>query len=324
MATITPASLASSAAQYRKDLLSMPIVSLESSLRHMTVRYGIRYSETVGEFAGNAQLGPYSASRKDSDDIEIIGRTLYTYFGSCVKEFDPNSVYSSVYGSYITRGEALKSVPITMYVLSYLMKRLGANLNKNLFSAVRSDTGTTTAALFNGFDTITASEITASKIAASAGNMYSFSDDIDSDNAVDILKAFYYQSSDELQLQETKLFVPTNVYNAYCQDYKNTTGSIVYNTDYNQAYLEGSNNLCTLVPLASKKDSPYLHLTTQGNMLVGVDQLSNSEQITVEKHAAFLLEFIATMFFGVQFESISPERLNVGVLYVAEETVSNE
>lgn len=304
MATITPEALASSAALYRKDLLSMPIIALETSLQHMTLRYGIHNS----------------ATRKVTDDFTINGRTLYAYLGSCVKEFSPNSVYSSIYGSYLTRGEALKSVPITMYVLSHLMKQLSANLNKSLFSAVRSDAGTTTATLFNGFDTITSTEITAGKIATSASNLYSFADDIDSNNAVDMLKAFFQQSSDELQLQETKLFVPLNIYNAYCEDYKNTTGSIVYNTQYNQAYLEGSNNLCTLVPLISKKDSPYLHLTTKGNMLVGVDQTSDAEQITVEKHAAFVLQFIATMFFGTQFESISPERLNVGVLY--KETVT--
>ena len=50
-------------------------------------------------------------------------------------------------------------------------------------------------------------------------------------------------------------------------------------------------------------------------MLVGVNQEGEEEDITVEKHEAFVLQYIATMFFGVQFESINPERLLVGKLY---------
>ena len=50
-------------------------------------------------------------------------------------------------------------------------------------------------------------------------------------------------------------------------------------------------------------------------MLVGVNQMGEEEQILVEKHAAFVLQFVATMFFGVQFETLSPEHMLVGKLF---------
>ena len=47
---------------------------------------------------------------------------------------------------------------------------------------------------------------------------------------------------------------------------------------------------------------------------IGLDDLL---KIIVEKHAAFVLQFIATLFFGTQYESISKERLLVGKLFSA-------
>ena len=45
-------------------------------------------------------------------------------------------------------------------------------------------------------------------------------------------------------------------------------------------------------------------------MLVGVNEANNNdaEQIKVEKYHPFKLDFIATKFFGAQFESINKER----------------
>lgn len=52
-------------------------------------------------------------------------------------------------------------------------------------------------------------------------------------------------------------------------------------------------------------------MTVKKNMLVGVNQTGEEENIEVARFKAFVLQFIATMFFGVEFESISKERLLV-------------
>lgn len=309
--------LATSAQQFRKELLLMPVIALEESTKHMNIRSGIRFRETVGELSGDIQLRPYSDSAVDSSAMTITPRVLETYFGSVVKSFNPNSVYQTIYGSNITKGEALKTTDITRQILGYLSKKIGENLNKVLWSAVRDDAGTTSADLFNGFDTITENEITAGTIAEANGNLFEFTEDITTANAVDSLKAIYEAASDELQGQATKMFLPRSIYNAYVKDYQTSVGAVPYNTEYKKTFLEGTDDLCELVPVANKKGSKFIHLTTASNMLVGVDQMSESENILVEKHEAFNLQFIATMFFGVQFESVSPERLMVAKLYEA-------
>lgn len=303
--------LATSAHLYRQELLQLPVISLEESLRHMTIRPGIRYKETVGELGGTVQLGPYSDTRTDDSDVVVNARTLETFLGSVVKNFKPNAIYQSIWGSSITKGEALKTVDAARTVLAFMAAQIGKNLNKSLFNAKRKDTGTTTADLFNGFDTICATEEAATNLSAANGNLLIGSEAITASNAIDILKTFYRSASDELRAEQTKLFIPQAVYDAYVDDYQTTVGSTPYNIDFDKTYLEGSRGRCELVPLASKADASYLQLTTQNNMLIGVDQMSDTESVEVEKHAPFVLQFVATMFFGVQFESIAKERIMV-------------
>lgn len=317
---ITPEELAKSAAKYRKELLIMPIIALQNTLKHMSLRTGVRYKETVGELSGTIEMGPYDETRVNESNAKIEGRELETFFGSVWEKFSPNSVYQSIYGDSIVSGDGLKNVPITKAVLAFLMKKVSQSLNKNIWTAVRNASGTKTEDLFNGFDTITDAEITAGKISAAKGNLFEFTESITQANAVDSLKALYRAASDELQgdgdeIMQLKMFIPKSIYNAYVDDYQTTVGAVPYNKEFKKTFLEGSDDRCELVALSNKKGSKYIHMTSKTNMLVGVDQMGDVEKITIEKHEPFRLDFVAAMFFGCQFESISPERLLVGKLF---------
>jgi hypothetical protein len=316
MVEITPEELALSAAKYRKELLMMPVIALENSLKHMSLRIAIRGKETVGELDGNIEIGPYDESRIDKNGVTIKGRSLETYFGSVIKEFSPNSVAKSIYGDAVLSGQGLTNTQITQLVLAFLAKKVSQGLNKVLWSAVRNADGDGVADLFDGFDTITAADITAGKISVAKGNLKEMTDAITVSNAVDRLKSIDEGASDELQGETRKMFLPVTIKRMYEKCYQAENGALPYNTAFKKTFLEGSDDMCELVALPNKKNSPYIHLTTKGNMLVGVDQQSDVEKITVEKHAAFVLQFIMAMFFGVQFESVSPQRLLVAKLFV--------
>jgi hypothetical protein len=311
---ITEAEPQKSAVTYRKDLLVMPVIAAEATLKHMTPRPGVAGREVLGQLSGGLEIGPYDPTRYDDDGLTIKPRTLETYLGSVIKRFDMNQLAKSIYGSLTTQGEALTSLDMARQVLSYLSMKLGENLNLHIWNAKRNDTGTKTADLFDGFDTITEKEITAGAISASEGNFIQLDEEITKDNATDILMSIYEGADDVLQGIPTKMFVPYSVFRAYNKDYMQTFSSVVYNTEFKKTYLEGSDNLCELVPLSSKKNSPYIHLTTQSNMIYGYGDGLDAEKIAIEKHQEFLLSFVATMFFGCQFETISKERLMVAKL----------
>ena len=311
---ISDAELQKSAVTYRKELLVMPVIAAEATLQHMTPRPGVAGREVLGQLSGGIELGPYDPQRYDDDGLDIKPRTLETYLGSVIKRFDLNSVAKTVYGSLTTQGEALTSLDLARQVLNYLSMQLGRNLNLHIWNAKRNDTGTKTKDLFDGFDTITQKEIAAGTIDTTEGNFMQLSQAIDESNATDILMSIYESADDILQGVPTKMFVPVSVYRAYNKDYLASFGNVVYNTQFKKTYLEGTDNLCELVPLVSKKGSPFIHLTTKSNMIYGYGDGLDREKIAIEKHHEFLLSFVATMFFGCQFEAINKERLMVAKL----------
>ena len=311
---ISDAELQKSAVTYRKDLLVMPVIAAEATLQHMTPRPGVAGREVLGQLSGGIELGPYDPQRYDDDGLDIKQRTLETYLGSVIKRFDLNSVAKTVYGSLTTQGEALTALDLARQVLNYLSMQLGRNLNLHIWNAKRNDTGTKTKDLFDGFDTITQKEIAAGTIDTTEGNFMQLSQAIDESNATDILMSIYESADDILQGVPTKMFVPVSVYRAYNKDYLASFGNVVYNTQFKKTYLEGTDNLCELVPLVSKKGSPFIHLTTKSNMIYGYGDGLDREKIAIEKHHEFLLSFVATMFFGCQFEAINKERLMVAKL----------
>lgn len=292
----------------------VPVHALAKSLQHMTLRTGVRHSEKVGELTGDIEMGPYSETRVDDKAVSISTRELKTYLGSVVKKFSPNSVAQTVYGSSITKGESLTNVEIVRLVLSYLSAKIGAGIDRHLFNAVRKADGNKTVDLFDGFDTITGQEITSGSISTDLGNLYEFSEPITKLNAVDQVVTFCRSADDFLQETEgAKLLISRDIYNAYVDDYKATTGAIVYNDKFLKTSVEGFDNV-ELVPMYQKKNAPYIQLTTKSNLLVGVDQEGDEEDIVIEKHAPFVLDFVATMFFGTQFETLDKTRLLVGKL----------
>lgn len=322
MAIISDVALNQSAQKFRKELLVMQLLGLGKTLPHVTLRTGIRYAETVGELSGDFEMQPYEGNDDQSDGdggIKITPRTLYTHLGKCVKLFDPNKLISSIYGSSITSGKGLEGIPMNKAIVALMMKKLSKSLNKALFCAKRNSAGVKTIDLFNGWDTIAAAEELAGNLSVANGNFFLFSEIINATNAVDALKAFYRSSSDELQEENSKLFLPKWLYNAYCEDYKTTTGSLAYNKEFKKTYLEGSDDCCELVPLVSKKNSDYIQHTVKGNMLIGVNHKGEEDKIEVRRgNDPFQLQFVTTSFWGTEYESISPETLNVAKLFKSE------
>lgn len=316
MPTVNHATLNEAAQKFRKELLIMAVLGLQNTLQHMTLRTGIRYKETVGEIDGPVELMPYTGLMEDADDnIAIEGREIETYLGQSIKLFDPNALVKTLYGSAITKGEALKNVEINQAVLTLMIRKISGGLNKSIFNAVRNPAGKTTATLFNGLDTITAADILSAKIAVAKKNLFEFVDPISNVNAVELLKQFYRAASDELKDEKVKMVVPRTIYDYYVDDYQTTVGPVPYNTAFEKRFLEGSDNNCEIVPLVGKKDSPYIQITPKSNMLVGVNQAGEEEKIEVRRgDNPFKIQFVTTMFFGTQFETVSPERLLVGKL----------
>lgn len=303
--------LVNSGHKYRKEILAMPVVALEKTTRHMTVHRGVRGEVTIGGYENDAELRPYRTSKDATDKGKMYDRTLHTYLGDLVEEFDPYKLFATVYGEEFSSLTDRKEAQIVKDIALYLSKKVGSKLGKHLFDAVRDPQGDSTADLFDGFDTIIAKDIAEGNITVAKGNL-NIHEEITAANAGDVLAGIYRAASDELRdLAEEgaplKMFVPQSVLDCYDEWVLATLGSVPYNTSYNQSRLHCNKNV-EIVPLVGLKNSEYIYLTTKENTHVGVDGFSEQEMAKIrECDNPKALQFFMCMFFGVQFECILPE-----------------
>lgn len=308
---ITPDELKTSFAKYRKDLIQIPSRALDEAAKYMSRRIGVRGKETVGQLDGDMQLGPYSLTRKDENGVTITGRTLETYLGSCVKPFEPNKVRESIFGSNVFQGEALKNQPITKLVGAFLFGKLGEGLFNELFTAKRNETGTKTVDLFDGFKTITDKEIKAKAVSTDKGNLKQTTK-LTNVNAVDVLEEFYDAADEKLKKENTFMFMSSYELMLYRRAYRSVYGQLNYNEKFEQLHLDG-NNKCTLVGLDNVPQG-FKIITPGSNMLIGLATEGDKCSFDVEKSldSHFLVDFVATMYFGTQYESIVKEKILFG------------
>ena len=307
--------LVNSSAKFRKEALAMPVADLlNGALQHMTLHKGVAGDETVGAIGSGAEVRPYKTEKGATDTGRIIARTLTTYLGDVLEEFDPYILFTTVYGEQFSDKTERKEADIVRDLVLAMAKSVSKKLGANLFSASRNASGTTTADLFNGFGTIAAAEITAGNISALKGN-YMTTAAITSSNVGDVLKSIYDNASEELQeAANLKLFVPKAVKILYDDWFLAHFGAVSYNAAYGRKWLHGTDDKCEIVALSGLKNSNYIYLSTKENMLVGCDQLdaSGREKVLVRvPDNPKVVQFFMCFFWGVQFQMIEKEYLMV-------------
>lgn len=316
--TFSPEELSRTFQTYRKDLIILPMLAMSAMLQHCSIRTGIRYRETVGQMGGNFELGNYKKDKMGTGDISIKGRVFETFFGNCIEPIDPNAIYQSIWGSNITKGDGLKNVPIVLQVCSYIMKKLGENLYRNAWKAKHDGTKfDKTADFFNGLKTIIDMDIAGTnedkevKISADLGNLSTSAEPISKENAEDVLKDFFWSRCDILRGLPLKMFMSDMTYHLYTEAYQLNHGALPYNQSYDKRTLEGASNV-ELVPLSNVPDD-FLLLTPKSNIYLLFNQKTDDEKFICEKSLKnhYDVDFIANMFFGTQFESVSKEMFSV-------------
>lgn len=310
--TFTLQEFQEAATKWRSDLLMLPIIGIQETLKYMTARPGIRYKENVGALSGDAQFGPYKPSRSTDFNLNVDYRTLETFMGSVVAKFEPNSAVSTLLGQVgATKGDGQMKAPTALHVLALIARGLSEHLNEAIWAGKRNASGDTTIDLFDGFDTITDKEITSGAIAAEEGNYMKLTEEITSANAVDIAKEILFSLDPRLRSQDLYMFCTQDFADKYNEGYLLSHGGINYNTQYSQTTVEGSNGRLHIIPMYNKIGSKFIHICPKSNMLIGYDQMGDVESVMVKEYEPFILSYIATMFFGCQFESIDKRRFKV-------------
>lgn len=313
---ISDDSLLEAARQYAPVLKSLPMITLEDTLKYVTPIGGIQGDYVMGQLKASGSWGSYRKNESSgSGSIVLDARTLTTRLLSLEKQFDPNLVAGKLYNQRPNVGDALSKLPIAAQILAQVILEASDELNNNIFSAAyNSSTGTTPATAFDGWDTIAAKEITANKIATSKGNLIDASSNkLDESNTFDFLNYVWLACDEKLKrsAQPVFFYVSPNVAAYYNIGYLATVGSVVYNKDFNQTTIHGSNGKAVIVPVASKADSNYIQVTTKSNMLFGTSDVKDMNTLTVKVPGLYDVLMGGTMWIGTQYEFIESSKLMI-------------
>lgn len=303
---ITNEDFQKAAVTFDRELLKIPVLALADTTKYMTMRTGVTGTQLVGHEFVNAQFAPYKANRKTDANLEVVLRPLTTYFGSLNAEFDPNEAISTLLGHRASQAMAdgLQSAVSAREVLGLIGKQAAEAFVYEIFSAKRNSKGNTTHDLFDGFDTITETDITTEEVSVEKGNLVELDEEITEDNADTILCGLLQKMSAKLRAQDAMLVCSQDIADKYNKAYQKHHSGIVYNSKYEQDCVEGSMGRLKIVALPGKAGSGLIHITTKKNMLVGVDQESDQESVRVKDYAPDTLTYMMRIFFGVQFKTV--------------------
>lgn len=300
------------AVKWQKVLQELPIAQAEDVLKYMHGIRGLRGVMRFGNISAKSQFGPYDPDRVVKSDVNIGYRDLETFMGSVIELFHPNdyAFYTMGYNA-ATRGDGQKQAPAALIVLKQICKARGEALAYAIFNGKRKADGDKTVDLFDGFHTIAEAEIAAGNISEDKGNLFKVKEAITKLNAVDVAKEIVFGLDPYLRRTPSLLFCSQDFADKYNEAYLETHTGLVYNKQYNQPIIEGSNGNVTLCPLAELDGTTKFYLTPKDNMLWGTDNDSDKTNIVVDRFESFRLTLSSTMFFGVQFHSLDKRRLKV-------------
>lgn len=294
------------ATQYAAELKLMPYMAIADTLAHMNPQPGIQYNKVMGSLSGNPELILHDGTKRLQSGPVADKRELVTHVGDVVIEEDPEALRRTIWGrALLGKNSNPENHPLQLQMMAIIMKSVGDKLARYIFSANYDAAAfASTSTLFDGFDTIIDDEIAANKLTVALNN-YADIGAINNINAWDVLRAADKSCEEDLRNVARKMYISRTIYDNYCEAYKTEFGSVAYNKEFKKTFLEGSDNLCELVPLIGKKDCTYIQVTEQSNMGVGFDSMSDTEKIMVRlADNPWKLQFAMKANFGTQYDSI--------------------
>lgn len=318
---ITSQELVDASKKYDKVLRSIAVYALAHALQHMTTVEGVRGTLTWGELQAKSSWALYKKNDKDNNNATITGRSLETHLLSLIDTFDPNEVAGTIFHEGPNSGDALKSLPIAVQVMARKLMEASEELYYAIFKGEYTPaTGATPMTAITGFDTILTKESTqasgedapAPLISAANGNLLDLSTyELDATNTFDIINFIWMSLNQKLKDfgtagQPVRLYVDPTVCEYYNRGYKDEMGSVVYNKQWNQTQVLGSEGRAILLPMAAKKDSTWIQVTLPGNMLFGTGSKAQMDSITVDRIPPFDVMMSGTMWAGCQYKYLDP------------------
>ena len=306
--------------KFRKEVMAIPYASLEELAKHMRVISNLKGKETESVIHPSGNFKPYSSNPTADGTAAIKARTLETFPIEMLEEFDPENLYTTVFGEPVNAEKI--DLPIVRRLLTEEMKNASRGLCDIAIVGDRNSEGTGMLDCANGFDTIIADEKVAGNITLAKGNFLTLGT-LSEYNIGDKWSLMYKKINEHLRGDSTtklKLvcsYKELEMYNAW---YANKFGMGNFAGVPTQKYLHGTDNKVEIVALPGMDSAAHCFITIKENMKIGLDTMPADTKFEVRRvDNPNVVQMHVKMYFGVEFASVDKE-----FLFVASRTVKSD
>lgn len=317
MAVVDISTLQESAVRYDSDLKMLPITVLSEELGKLGIALipNVQYKDirTYFERSGGI-MAPYSAGTLNNSNlgkaIEAILEVHDAY--ASVKDNVRNYKTTKIGPDQLLGKNTSKVHPWQKTMLWAIVSTFGEDLGDCLFGGTRNASGTTPKDLFNGFDTLITTKVSAGDITVGKGNKYATgaitapASATDTD-AADQLYEMWANSHVSLRNRNSIMQVPWDVYVAFQQAHFNKWKYAPKADEFNRTILEGSGGRCKIVPSPFLGTGDRVILTVPGNFDFGMDSMKDQQfvQIRAPYEDPNYVQFWIQGSYGVRINSVN-------------------
>ena len=302
-----------SATKWNTTLLDLPVRVADDVLGFMHGITGLRGEMKLPEISAKSQFGPFKKNRSGSSEANIKFRTITTRLGNAVDDFAPvDYAYLTMGYNDPIAGEAIKGASTAALTLFHFAKARGEGIAQAVLTGVYNPDGDNTIDLCDGLITIAGKEIEAGEISEKNGNYIKLSEQLTFQNTCDILKEeVVFKLNHFLRAQNNLLLCSPEIVDMYNESYQSTHSSLNYNTQYNQPFVEGSNNKLTLVGLPELAGQKRMILTQKDNMWWATYNKADEKAVDIMRKDHYTISSAANIWLGAQFRSIDKRLLTI-------------
>lgn len=302
--SVTKTDVIASAVKYQNELKLLPFVAYSELGKQngFFVKKGVYGTEKVVSIDLEGRMRPYHTGGPDELGMTFTVNELTTYLGEDYTLFEIAQLIDTLWGLGTIDFKKLSNSEIGKKMIAVKINRNLEAVRKKIWTGVRNSAGTTTTDLFNGFDTIIATDTTAALISSGNGNLSTFDAAITADNAVDKFKAAYRSLPEELKEGVINMYVNQTLYEHYCDDYESLRGAL-HDKKLGQVVLHGSDDKCIIKPQSYRASTAPVIFSIPNNLTIGTGGKGEKERVTVkEDNNVKFMQLLHMMFFGTTIQ----------------------
>lgn len=257
----------------------------ESTAQYFTTVTGAIDQLPLAKLVTGSILKPYAPGGgfdPTDDALQFGARILNARRISADVEVVPLDLYNSWLGQLAGAPPASPfDIPFEQFIMDAIAKQAQDDLEGAIWNGLYDGTGTTSVDTMDGILQLVKAAVTSGEIPGDNVSTYTA---ISSTNALDQVKLVRSKIAPQYRNKPMYCFLSVANFDNYMDDYQASVGSVVYNRDYNQVLIEGTQTQLVAIPGMVGPDSDRILITPKENLVFGYDIEGAASNIITQEY----------------------------------------